>query len=42
MVDLVQIDKKSNKIENIVNKYDIKTQISSATKHSASLPVSAF
>lgn len=42
LVNLVWIDKKSDKIEDLVNKYEVKTQICSPANFSASLPASAF
>lgn len=41
-MDLVQIDKKSNHIKNLVDKYKKKTRISSTANYSASLPKSGF
>lgn len=42
LVDLVWTDKKSNRIEDLVNKYEIKTQINSTANYSSFLPVFAF
>lgn len=39
---MVWINKKSDKIEDLVNKCEIKTRISSTASYSAPLPVSAF
>ncbi|MCJ1348653.1 hypothetical protein MMC31_006886, partial [Peltigera leucophlebia] len=42
LVDLVRTDKKSNRIEDLVDKCEKKTQISSATNYFTPLPESAF
>lgn len=42
LVDLVWMDNKSDRIENLIDKYEKKTQISSATKYSIFLPHSTF
>ena len=42
LVDLVWTDKKSDRIENLVDKCEKKTQISSTTKYSAFLSKSGF
>ena len=42
LVDLVRTDKKSDQIEDLVDKCEKKTRISSATNYSAPLPESAF
>lgn len=42
LIDLVWTDKKSDQIEDLVNKYKRKAQINSVTNYSVLLPVFAF
>lgn len=42
LVDLVRMDKKNDRIEDLVDKCEKKTQISSATNYFNPLPESAF
>lgn len=42
LMDLVQTDKKSDRIKDLVNKCKVKTRISLATNYSSLLPTSVF